>query len=198
MLLLRELWASGSFWLCPFFSCYVAALCIYYPLWNPYWMPMQQFSEPILLALKVCAALEAYMLATESVSCAERKALLGTLLGIACAGMLVTFGFVNGAPLTVIRQYAHVALALASCFGVLAMWVYPPMIWPRVRNHGITLAVYFVNFAVTGFLPRITGADWLVTSSCFFAGSLICVGLWLWRGLLVSQPPERVHCTTEL
>ncbi len=190
-LLLNELWRTGSFWLCPFFSSYVLALCLYYPFWDPRF-PLVVV-EPILIGLKVAAVIEAYLLASRRVSSSEKRALFILLVAIASAGVLASLGFLRG--YRAYRQYAHIGIALGSCFGVLAMWVHPPIIWPRVKAHGMILALLMLNFAVTGFLPRSTMNEWLQTNCIFFSVSVLCVALWLTVGLLI---PEPVNLNTKL
>ncbi len=190
-LLLRELWRTGSFWLTPFFSLYVAALCLYYPVWNPSNYLLLLIAEPILIALKVAAIAEAFLLATRRVSPQERAALLLVLLAVAFSGILMSVGYRFGYQ--TYRQCAHIGLALASCMGVIAMMLNPPPMWPRVRNHGCILAALMLNFAVTGLCRPRTMEGWLTVSSAFFALSVCCIGCWLWRGLLVCYTPKCIR-----
>ncbi len=187
-LLLRELWRTGSFWLCPFFSLYIAALCLYYPMWSPSHYLLMVIAEPILIALKVAAVIEAFVLSTKRVSPQERFALLMVLLCVAEVGVLISTGWRYG--FNFYRQSAHIGLALGCCQGIIAMTLNPPPMWPRVRNHGCILAALMVNFAVTGLWHPRTMNGWLTVSCVFFAVSVVCIGCWLWRGLLVAEPLE--------
>jgi len=189
-LLLRELYRSQSFWLTPFFATYILAICIYYPIWNPNNAALYAIAEPILMALKAGAVLEMFLLATKRISPTERRSLLFLLVAVATLGVLFAIGSMPGDARRAIRQYAHVWLGLASAFGCLAMWIHPSVIWPRIRNHGLILSGYMVNYAVVGFLPRTTMKQWLTANCWFFAVSIVCLLLWLYRGLLVTQPVD--------
>jgi hypothetical protein len=183
-ILFTRMLQTRSFYLCPFFTLYCLTLTLYYPIWDARseWQIAIQLT---ILSLRLCAGFEALGLAAETIGARERILLAAFIATMMAVGALITVqqGYGPG-PLNIYRQIhqtANASMALGCLAGVGYFWIDPPRTKTRIRIHGSIFAMLAMSHAVTGFLK-----PWHYASVLFFLVSLLCIALWLWRGMLAQ------------
>lgn len=192
--------ARGTIWRVPFFSIYLLLFLIRLPFWiyavnHQSGLGILPYFEPALIGSKLFMFTEAFSLATETLSVREQRCILGLVGCCAVMAVLLALGTHTGFYLA-IRSYSNLALAMASLVGVGCFWLAPVRICTRLQAHCAILAVYFTNLAACGLLPAKSVQAWKAINTSYFAGSLICCGLWMAYGL--SRRKVRTTSSTSL
>lgn len=193
--LLARMMATGAIYRFPAFwsLLFVTTLKSATWLWPdamPAWRPV----EPLLLALKALATLEAFYWAARPLAPPTRWRLL---LGLLCAAGIAV-AVASQAPLEPparawvrTRQIAHVGLAAFAVSGCLWWWarLSRTAVEPRVRQHAVILAVWLAAYAVSGAIDYRAGATvdrrWMlyyVQGAAFRIPTAFCLVAW-WRAL---------------
>lgn len=190
-LLFLRLVRSYCFWQVPFFVIYVAAMVPANLLWNPKSPQTVVLWGIVLISLRICVAIEMYLLAASSMSLPERRGLLAMLLGISVFVLWILSGYYDQAGLMgwykSVRQMTHVTLATALLFGTLGVSIYPPQMDRWKKNHAIIGTLYFLMYAGVSFVKPAKGQAWLwyVADALFQVGMCACI--WLWLLLVVPK-----------
>ncbi len=185
-----ELIRSGAMWRLQFFWVWTAAMALWLMIWEPYNVPKLVSLQPMLLSLRVCVVIEAFVLVTRGMAPRERRWIFLVMLACAAAGIRVTFGYIQGdRPLDwylAIKQHAHLGLAIAALFSGLAIWNKPPRLGKAFRNHGLILIFYSLTDAAIGFVKGPSMGDQMIAVRClFWAVSLLC--MWMWLGWVLPE-----------
>lgn len=188
----------GAVWRVPAFCCYLVAFLLSLiahtaALSHPPGLGLLPYLEPALIGLKMAAALEAFDVATEDLAPLERRLMM--LLLTAVILIAGTIGYGSQPDLyRSIRTYSNLGLAIGSVVAGGCLWIAPVKLEPAVRNHCLTLTLYFINLAVCGLLPAQTGTAWKGINLGYFTVSLLCCGMWFCSGLR-SKPTfqKRLH-----
>lgn len=195
---------TGMFWRAPFFACYSATAFIYGLLYSPYNTAIMFSFTPLLLSLRISMAIEAFVLATETISPKEKRwAILATVFPTVVIILIVmALQFYAGdSPLDwyhSARLYVHVGLAAAAFFGAFTLWVEPPTIPGPIKAHGLTMICYFLSHAIINVGMPATSAEWQYLSCVSLASCCVCIWYWLRRGLTSRVQPlfKVIHPTT--
>lgn len=190
-----QLIRSRSAWIVPFFTALCAVSALHGLTWTRHGHTQFFLVEPLLLSLKFCSSVEAFLFVARRVPSQEGRAIAGLLACIGSIGVFITLGVFDRSTLMglykSIRLNAHSFMALASVFGMLVMMIKPIRFSPSERNHAIILTVYLLKF-VTVEMFRGTATDegpgysWLLAIS--MAWSLACCAAWMKWG--VSARPN--------
>jgi hypothetical protein len=184
--LLARLLLSTGYLRLKFFTLYVAAMVPAYLAWNPNDAQSVVAWGILLIALRVCVAIEVYLIVAPELSLSERRGLLATIALIAGVPMLLCWGYYDQPGLMgwykTIRQLAHVGLAAALLFGVLGLNIHPPRLERWQRRHALITTLYVLLYAAISFVRTGKGQGelWYTADAVFQAGAGLCIGLWLW------------------
>ena len=159
-------------------------------VWRPHTVKPNLFIEPALLSLRFCSVIEAVRLCFATSREKERRWLIWLMLYIGALAMVILWGLgyrdVSGLSVAYasIRQYFHVALALACVMGAVCFAEAGVHVDRIPRNHFLILAAHLVFLAVLGFFRPATGLQWREIHIWYFASVCGCLACWLRLGPL--------------
>jgi hypothetical protein len=186
-LLLAAMIRSQAIWRAPFFSAYALVASVYGLIFDPTNRDLLFTVQPLLLALRIGIVIEAFHLATQTISPLERRCMLIMLVAIAGAFLLMVLDYHQGPPplswYKSARLYVHLGLTAICSFGAICLWIDPPYITPRVQVHGLALILYFGSHTIINFLEPRTMTQWQILSCASFLSCCGCIWIWLRWGL---------------
>ncbi len=169
----------------PVFSLYLATFLVKLGMWkwtlaHPPGLGLLPLIEPVLTVLKILVFVEAFRALTEDVNVVERRLLLpffGCIsgIGIVLAGQYVAQPDWYHAT----RNYVNLALGVSSLLALVCFWIEPVRADREAKGHGIILAAYFVNLAVTGLIPQTRMGGWVNMNTVYLAVSIVCAEAWI-------------------
>lgn len=184
---------SGSAWLVPFFTALCAVSAAHGLTWTRHGHVQFFLIEPLLLSLKACSVVEAFLFVARRVPIQEGRAIAGLLAFIGSIGVFMTLGVFDRGTLMgfykSVRLNAHSFMALAGVFGILVMMIKPIRFSPAERNHAIILTVYLVKFVTIEMqrgLATDEGSRYSVLLAISMVWSLACCVAWLNWGIPVA------------
>jgi len=189
LVLFVRLMQTTGFLRVKFFTLYVGVMVPASMLWNPRDTLNVVGWGAILILLKICVAIEVYLIVAPRLHIKERRGILLTVTGIAglCC-LVVTLGWEPKSQWLLMdwyrafRQLSHVALSAMLLFGIVGcLCVRVPHLERWERNHALVTTLYFLIMTARTFVrPGKGEADlWNVTDSLVSAGVCLCVALWL-------------------
>jgi len=195
---------SGACWRVGFFTAWVLAMGVYLGFWEPYNVPLLVGCQPLLLALRFCVAVEAFLLATERIGPIGRRWIVVVMAAVGWAGMQISSGYYGGDRALDwylgIRQQSRVGLGLAGLVGMGMLWNSPTRIEAMVKRHGLTLVGLFVVDAAAGFVRGPAMGERMIAVRCgFWVVSILCIGSWLRWGAACRFKPRKtiLHLAAE-
>lgn len=193
-LLFASLIRSKRYGLVPFFTLYIAAMVPAVALWNPNNATSLFIAGAILMILRICVAIEAFLLVSTWLALSERRGFLVAVIFFAGAFAVLTVGYYSepGAMnwYKAARQNVHVSLSVASLCGVGLIWLKSRTLDPWVKKHGLIVTLYFSFYALVSFVKTGKGeaVKWYMADSLFSIG--VCICIWLWLSLTVPKLPK--------
>jgi hypothetical protein len=178
-LLAKKIWTL-DYWEQPAFTTYLAFI-VARLLWSPHTLKQAMFIEPWTLCLRLCCLLEAVRLCSPR---REIRWILTIMAGVAALAVLRLHSYPwPQTPVGTYRaicQAVNVGLAGAALMG---LW------YVRKNPHYLILAAHLIliaGFSFSNLGPR-PGDLYRELHIWFFAGSSVCVALWLRTRSLIFE-----------